>query len=356
MKLKLQLKLILYRFFTSSFGAPILNMASYFVKTTNLNGKNKLKKYPFIVAITIDTESGYVEKNERRVWQKENPKAFEGYYYGIKNLLEVFDKHGITSTFFLSTQCFSTKNEEKEKINLELKKLQEKNHEIGLHIHPDSDYTIQKKLNKKYESTSAVFYNYNEIYEIIKSAKEILKENLIHQNEKEITSFRWGNWAIDSKGAKALNELGFKIDSSATPGIKGHQKDGMKYDWSKTENHYPWKLSIENYQKTDDDNSNIIEVPIATFDFFGKTMRADPVNSNLLNKAFLKYYSEADRSDKPFIFVIITHSSESTYKDGSKTRTLKDLDKFISFAKEKKDVEFSSLNNAIKFNQQKNTK
>ena len=346
MKTIMKIKLGAYRFLTSSFGKPILTILSYFVSVNNLNGKNKPKNHPFIIAITTDTESGYVEENERRVWQKEDPEAFEGYYCGIRNLLDVFEKHDITSTFFLSTQCFSSKDDKNEKIRHELRRLQEKGHELGLHLHPDSDFALQRKMNKKFQATSAVFYDYEEKYEIIKSAKELLKENLPEQN-KEITSFRWGNWALDTEGAKALNELEFKIDSSATPGIKGHLKDGMRYDWSKTKNHYTWKLSLEDYQKTEKDNSDILEIPIATFDFFGKTMRADPVNATLLKRAFEKYHKNVDRSKKPFVFVIITHSSESTYKDGSKTRTLKDLDEFISFAKKYEDVEFSNLKNSL---------
>ena len=91
-----------------------------------------------------------------------------------------------------------------------------------------------------------------------------------------------------------------------------------------------------------------MESPIATFDFFGSKIRADPIYSVLLNKAFLEYYKKADRSKKPFPFVVMTHSSEATTKDGKFTRALKDLDRFILFAKNYGDVEFVTMKEAHK--------
>tara|TARA_Y100000310_G_scaffold262419_1_gene272087 strand:+ start:10569 stop:11624 length:1056 start_codon:yes stop_codon:yes gene_type:complete len=347
MKTALKMRLLWYRFFSSFFGRIILRILSVGVKVRNLPGKLP-KKYPFLVVITTDTESGYVESSERRVWQIENPAAFQGYYYGIRNLMKVFDKHGIKTTFFLSTQCFSAEGKAYNQITKELKNVIKKGHEIGLHSHADSDFSIQKKLSKKYGATSAFFYNYEEKLRIIKAGKELIKENLGKTVAKDLISFRWGNWALDSGGAKALDKVGFKIDSSAIPGIKGHTGDTMKYDWSKVNGHYHWKLSTTNYQETKHNNSDITEIPIATFDFFGSKMRADPIYFVLLNKAFAEYYKKADRSKKPFPFVVMTHSSEATTKDGKYVQALRDLDSFISFAKKHDDVEFVTLREAYK--------
>ncbi len=260
--------------------------------------------------------------------------------------MNIFDKHRIKTTFFLSTQCFSSRGMEYNKVKKELGNVIKKGHEIGLHLHPDSDFALQKKLSKRFNATSAFFYTYKEKLRIIKAAKGLIEKHLGKTISKKLVSFRWGNWALDSEGAKALNQLGFKIDSSATPGIKGHLKDAMKYDWSKVNRHYPWRLSITDYQATNHNNSKILEIPIATFDFFGIKLRADPVDSVLLNKAFKEYYKEADRSKKPFPFVVITHSSEATYHDGRSTTALKDLDGFISLAKSYENVEFVTLKDA----------
>ena len=94
----LNLKLFLYRLLSTKLGKNLLKFLSFGVKAKNL-GNPKSKNKPFLIAITIDTESGYVSNNERRVWQRERPEAFEGYYYGMRNLLSVFKYHNIKCTF-----------------------------------------------------------------------------------------------------------------------------------------------------------------------------------------------------------------------------------------------------------------
>ncbi|MBI2559346.1 polysaccharide deacetylase family protein [Candidatus Woesearchaeota archaeon] len=346
MKIRLTIKLFLYRFFSTSFGKAILKSLDFGVKVENLGNETSQKNHQFFVVLTVDSESGYVGKDERRIWQRENPTAFIGYSSGIRNLTKIFDKHKVKATFFLSTNCFSSKGKEYDKIKKEIGFAIKNGHEIGLHLHPDSDLAIQKKLSRKFKATSAFFYDYEEKLQIINAAKELVRQHLGNKAAEKLTSFRWGNWALDSDGAKALGKAGFKIDSSATPGIKGHTNDAMKYDWSRVSTHYPWKLNLDNYQAAASGDSGNMEIPIATFEFFGLKLRADPVNSVLLNKACAEYYKNADRSNKPFPFVVITHSSEATYLDGRPTKAVKDLEEFILFAKNYDKVKFVTLQEA----------
>ena len=120
----------------------------------------------------------------------------------------------------------------------------------------------------------------------------------------------------------------------------------MHYDWSKTNEHYPWRLSSKDYQNTTHQNSKIIEIPIATFNFLGIALRADPTNSVLLNAGFDCYYKNADRLKKPFVFVIISHSIESTHEDGSRTKVIDAMEDFILHAKKSKNVKFMALKSA----------
>ena len=217
-------------------------------------------------------------------------------------------------------------------------------HEIGLHMHPDSDLALQSSLGKKFHSTSAKFFSSEEINELIVEGKRLIKKHL----GVDVISFRWGNWALNTDAVSALEKNGFKIDSSATPGIKGHQNDGMSYDWSNTALNYPWKLSAIDYQNTSHQNSNVIEIPIATFNFFGVRLRADPANSALLSASFEHYYKNADRSKKSFIFVVISHSIEATYEDGSSTKVVKAMEEFITHSKKHNDAKFMGLADAYK--------
>lgn len=304
------------------------------------NAKNE---FPFIISITIDTESGYVDKNDYRIWQKLKPDAYIGYYKGIENWRKLLNKHNAKATFFLSANCFTAKAGDYNKIIKQLKLLVKEGHEIGLHMHPDSDFALQQALNKKFDATSAKFYSYVEIEKIIKTGKNLIKK---HIGINPI-SFRWGNWALNTDAVKALQKNGFKIDSSATPGIRGHQNDKMAYDWGKVNEHYPWKLSNADYQNTKHQNTSIIEIPIATFNFLGFNLRADPANSALLQACFDYYYKNADRTKKPFVFVVISHSIEATHEDGSKTKVIGVMEEFLNYVKKFKGVKFSTLNKAI---------
>jgi len=347
-----QLKAGLYNILKMPLGRKALKSLSKSVYAKNIKRNNKSanknnpksKQKKFLFSITIDTESGYVKKNNERVWQKSNPKAYIGYYQGIENWRKLLNKYGAKATFFLSTNCFSAKDNDLDKIKKQLKSLLNEKHEIGLHLHPDSDLALQLTLKEKFHYTSSKFYNYSQINQFIKTSKKLIKDNINFIP----TSFRWGNWALNTDAVMALQENGFKVDSSATPGIKGHPNDGMSYDWSKAGEHYPWKLSSDDYQDTKRQNSKVLEIPIATFSFMGKTFLADPVYSELLKSAFDYYYRNADRSKNPFVFVVISHSIESTHEDGGVTQVIKDTEEFIKHAKKFDDVEFVTINEAYK--------
>ncbi|MBI3034915.1 polysaccharide deacetylase family protein [Candidatus Woesearchaeota archaeon] len=321
----------------------MLKLLSGFVHARGLKKSKVENKAPFIVSVTIDTESGFVDKNDHRVWQKSNPSAYIGFYKGIENWRSLLSKYNVKATFFLSTNCFSADGEDYSKIIKQLRLLIKEGHEIGLHMHPDSDLALQSLLGKRFNATSAKFYNEKEINYIIAAGKNLIKKHL----KISATSFRWGNWALNEDAVKALQKNGFRIDSSATPEIKGHQNDSMAYDWSKVIEHYPWRLSRVDYQDTKHQNSKIVEIPIATFNFFGLKLRADPANSALLAACFDCYYKNAERS-KPFIFVVISHSIEGTHQDGSKTKVIGVMDEFLSHAKKFRDVRFSTLDKARK--------
>jgi len=340
------LKLFAYRIATSKIGKFILAFFSFGVTVPHLPKATSIRKFPFIIAVTIDTESGFVLQNQRRVWQGEDPGNFQGFYHGIRNLRRIFKKYNVHATFFLSTNCFSATGKDYELIITELKTLLKENHEIGLHLHPDSDSALHERIGKKYTKAGARFYSLKEKKKLIIESRKLIAEHLGKNAAAKVKSFRWGNWALDSGAVSALEQCGFSADSSATPGISGHKDDHRFYDWKNVSERHPWWLSKADYQNTAHQNSKILEIPIATFSFLGVPMRADPVNSILLQRAFEIYHKSADRLNKPFVFVVITHSTEATTKDGNGTKTLNDLASFIGFTKGFKDVQFVTLQEA----------
>jgi len=316
----------MYKIGNSGFTNVFLKVA-YPLTTIKFNQRTnkKISKQPFQICITVDTEPGYVKKDYTRKWitkEKDNPI---GYTAGIKHLLDLADKYDIKLTFLLCTKAFSY--EEKDEIIPLLKKAFKKGHEIGLHHHPERNPLI----NGKYPSSK--FYKTEEIQKNLRKEKEIIKKCLGEEISKNVVSFRWGNWALFENAYPALEKEGFKIDSSAVPGINGHLKDNKIYDWKKEKRRFPWLLK----------DTKVLEIPIATFSMFGKTFRADPfLNSQLLINGFKKYHSNQTIKSKPFKFVVITHTNEMTKEDGSPSYVLKNLESFIIYA-QKYFVQFNTL-------------
>ncbi|MCP3682757.1 MAG: polysaccharide deacetylase family protein [bacterium] len=328
-------KQMIYRFLNTKLGKALFKLLP--VKVTL--GEKKPAKKQFLIAITVDTEAGFVRKNESRAWNTFYRDAFEGYYFGIRNWRRLAEKHDINLTFFLEPHCFAAKGHIYARI---VNEMRNSIHEVGLHLHPAHDLALQAEMKQSFKATSAHKYDYKTQRKMIAAGKKLIRDHL----GKDVVSFRWGNFALNTDSVKALAETGFKVDSSACPGISGHKKDDRFYDWTKARSHYPWRLSQKNYQDVKG-KSRVLEIPIATFRCVG-TNRADPIMDSVLIKAFNKYYENADRSEKPFTFVIMSHSSEATYRDGQPTPIMNAMEEFVLHTKQFKDVKFVTLEDAAK--------
>ena len=90
-----KLKIGLYNILNMPLGKKTLKSLSKSVYVKNLKKQKKInnKNKKFLISITIDTESGYVKKNNERVWQKNNPEAYIGYYKGIENWRNLLNRY-----------------------------------------------------------------------------------------------------------------------------------------------------------------------------------------------------------------------------------------------------------------------
>ncbi len=276
------------------------------------------KRYPLQLCVTVDTEGGYVDRDESRIWQGRAPDALQGYVHGVQNLVRVFDRHGIKATFLVAPHGASADL---------LRSLDRAGHEIGLHLHPTSDRAIAARLGRSFDEGSAVRLSTSEQRLLVDAGKSLLEERL----GRALDSFRWGNWGLDASAARIVAEAGFRIDSSAVPRI-ADTKRPRRYDWSDCSERRPWAIA-----------PGLQEVPIATFRWLGRWLRADPIYGPLLDACFDLYRERAPRDEAPFPFVVMTHSCEATYRDGSSTRTLADLDRFLARAVTFPDVEVVPL-------------
>lgn len=293
---------------------------------------------PFYVLITIDTESGFITPNEERLWQVTNPNLFQGFYNGINNWTNLLSKHNVKGNFMLSTQCFSAKGREKTFIEKRLSSLIESNHEIGYHLHPRSDRSLEEILGKTLAYTSSKFYTAPEIDEMLKAARHLLQDTLGKQVNKKILSFRWGNYGLYQHAFRILEKNGFTIDSSACPGLAGHMSDDKIFDWSKYRTYLPKLLT----------GTKVLEVPVTTYNFMNQTLIANPLYHPWLDIVFDKYLSLNERINAPLFFVLLSHSSEATYKNGNPTKIMTVMDTFLNRVRSMENVSFITFQQAYK--------
>jgi hypothetical protein len=304
------------------------------------------RRHPFLVAITIDTEGGFVEDDERRRWQGQVPDAFQGYVEGVQNLRAVLRDDSARATFLVSTHGLSATGDTHHAVVRELHRARDAGHEIGLHLHPSSDRALQRRLASDGARGGAqgrtIEGDDRAKATLVRTATEILSEAI----GVRPLSFRWGNWGLDAGGVRALCESGFEVDSSAIPGCSDtRQRRSPRFAWGEARSHAPWWLDRRDHQALDGE-TDVLELPIATCRWLGRYWRADPLLAPLLAAMFSHYYEHAPRDRAPFPFVVMTHSSEATTARGAPTRALDDLAKFLRFASRFADVEYVTLREA----------
>ncbi len=344
--LGLGLKERLYSATGGRLGARALHALARRIVVPELGAMKSAHRKPLLVVITVDTEAGFVARDERRVWQGEAPDAFQGFTHGVANLADVLARYQSRATFFVAPHFLAAPVRARERSLAALSRAREGGSEFGLHLHPASDRALAERLGRTFTETSGRYLSQTDKDELVSAGKAMLQESLA----TDVTSFRWGNWGLDAGGARALVKAGFAVDSSAVPGIRDRKARGParpRYDWSETHHVGPWRMSLQN-PVLEDASSPLLELPIATFELFGARLRADPLYGKLLEGAFVRYHERAPREDAPFAFVVMTHSSEATHEDGSPTRTLRDLESFLALATQTPGVELVTIREAAR--------
>ena len=335
-----KIKLFAYKFSFNKLVTILFKLTSSLLVKPVLTPQNKLlkksgKNKPFYIVLTVDAESGYVESNEKRLWQVNHPDLYQGFYFGINNWLDLLNRQKVKASFMLSSQCFSATGKERKFINQQLSKIITGNHELGYHLHPRSDQSLEKILGEKLKFTSAKFYSVREIDNLLKAARYLLNKNLGEKINQQVISFRWGNFGLYKHALDLLTKNGFLIDSSVCPAKKGHQFDDKIFDWSKITHPFPY-ISQD----------GLLEIPVTTFKIFNKVLLVDPLNHLFLEQAFLKYWQLNNASKQPFFFVMLSHTSEGTDKIGRPTKVIQTMQNFIKKVKQFDNVEFITLKQA----------
>lgn len=149
------------------------------------------------VLVSIDTEGpAGTDPIERMIYGK----TVDGKEYGIRYLMDMFSERGIRGLFFVDIPEIVDHGEDK--IERVLKDINEKGHDVGVHVHPDH----MADINRRYLWQ----YSREEQYEIIARCTDLYEKIL----KKQPLSFRAGRYGADNNTLEVLDELGYKYDMS----------------------------------------------------------------------------------------------------------------------------------------------
>ncbi|MDB4944780.1 MAG: polysaccharide deacetylase [Labilithrix sp.] len=289
-----------------------------------------------LLVVTVDTEGGHVERSEQRVWQGRAPGAFQGYLAGVRHLGTALAAHDAPATFLVAPHGLTARGAVLADVERTLRALPAAGHEVGLHLHPSSDRALAARTGTSWTSGRACDLSVPDLERLVRAGRALLEE-LYAGTGAALTSFRWGNWALDERAPAVLASAGFTVDSSAVPGLRdARQKHAPRFDWSGERRLDPWTIA-----------EGVLEVPIAMFRVLGRLLRADPLHGSLVAHA-LRRYARFASAGRPAVFVVMTHSTDATYEDGSPTPVVRALGELLAFAREEPGIEIVTLREAAR--------
>ena len=171
-----------------------------------------------ILVVTIDTE---VDKD--RFWRIANPATFKSITEGVPGILSpLFDRYEVQPTYLLSPEVI-----EDDASVRELRKLLDRGRaELGSHLH--AEFVEPQRTRFTHNMSGAEAHALQRQYPADVEYDKI--ENLTELFHKKFgvlpTAFRAGRYGIREQTFSALAALGYRVDSSVTPGLRWQLKEG----------------------------------------------------------------------------------------------------------------------------------
>lgn len=208
-----------------------------------------MKKY---FVITID-----VEPDCTPTWHYASPLTFEGVHVGIvKRLQPLFSRYGAIPTYLINNVVM----EDEACINA-LRKL-EGCAELGTHLHEEfigPEKKITNYAGAKAEGNQCFLPPELE-YAKLKSLTTLFKQAFGY----DPTSFRAGRFSAGSNTIRSLIELGYRVDTSVTPGISWNDITRERPVDFRGAPHQPYFVS-ERSLVDPDPKGTLLEVPTSIF-------------------------------------------------------------------------------------------
>lgn len=199
-----------------------------------------------LMAVTIDTE---VDKSPD--WTNPGTETYRSVLHGIPNLLTpLFERVGARPTYLLSDEVIG--QEECVEVLRQIPSC-----ELGTHLHGDvvEPHRTLKDVRKQYIREMQCSYS----REVEGGKLRNLTQHFQKAFRMSPSSFRAGRFGAGPNTIALLEELGYLVDSSVTPGILWYYKEGMADFRSACDQ--PYFPSYEDITKKG--VAKILEIPVS---------------------------------------------------------------------------------------------
>lgn len=232
--------------------------------------------------ITIDTEGPIGNEPIEKLVFGKTPGGEE---YGIRYLMELFDRYNAKGLFFVDIAEAWDYGENK--IAEVLKCISESGHDVGVHIHPDHMADRNRKFLWE--------YTYDEQFKLIQECTEFYEKVL----GKHPISFRAGRYGANDDTIKILDHFGYKYDMSE---FVGNRRCRMTSGRSRN-------------RVRQIDGSRVLELPVSVFKSFDSPIysRVDKIDVSQSLQEYKKSINAFYENDDTDIIVFFIHSFSLLY-------------------------------------------
>jgi hypothetical protein len=203
-------------------------------------------------AITIDTE---VDKDIN--WHVSQPVTYTGVYQGVVDILQpLFERYGVPPVYFLSNEILASTELSSVFAPYDMSGVAE----LATHLHYEAGgpLALRDIAGKNLDGIQAQL-SHDQEYEALRWLTEIFETRFGHRP----ASFRAGRYGLGPNSIRILADLGYLVDSSATPGLCwDYEISGQKYrcDYRQAPKH-PYECASNDAGRPG--SSGVIQIPIS---------------------------------------------------------------------------------------------
>lgn len=297
-----------------------------------------------LFTVSIDTECDH-----RPDWSRSDPLTFENIMTGIPNRLQpVFEATGAIPTYLLTVEVM-----ESEDCVYALKSIDGEHVEFGTHLH--SAFIEPEKKFYDYAGIDSPDFQCNCSAEVELAKLQNLTRLFTERFGYRPRSFRAGRYGAGENTLISLEELGYSVDTSVTPGFMWREPNGsVDFRRAPLQVYTPRKNDISKAALPG--SRPIIEIPVSIRPRFGRSPHwLRPWLSDVETMRGLVRHHLKRFTDRPIIILnmmfhsmeVIPKASPYPQSDSDVTRYLDQLKRILDWSADL-GFDFASMRNAGK--------